>query len=148
MKRMLAIPAALVVAAFGAAGCGSSDTTSSASTTTNTTTSTTTETTTTSAQIDGKTLFISGKTETGALACGSCHKLAAAGTTGSIGPDLDKIATADDAAALAEMIKDPNGEIVDGYKKDVMPLTYTKTLTEEEIQAIATYIDKNSKHAE
>jgi mono/diheme cytochrome c family protein len=37
----------------------------------------------------GRELFINGDGDTGEPTCGSCHTLAAAGTTGTAGPDLD-----------------------------------------------------------
>jgi mono/diheme cytochrome c family protein len=42
---------------------------------------------------NGETLFKSG--ENGKLACGACHTLAAAGTSGTIGPNLDNAFAAD-----------------------------------------------------
>ena len=140
---------AMAVVALGVAGCGSDDTSGDASTPAPTPTAVTTAPgTSTTAALDGKELFINGKASTGAIGCGGCHALKAAGTAGAVGPDLDKIATADDAEALAEMITDPNGEIVEGYTKDVMPQDYGTKLTPDEVQAIATYIDDNSAHAE
>ncbi|MCB0873491.1 MAG: c-type cytochrome [Actinobacteria bacterium] len=104
--------------------------------------------TTASATVDAKDLFVNGKASTGAVACGNCHALKAAGTTGTAGPNLDEIAPDDDAAVLAEMITDPNAEIVAGYQKDIMPQDYGTSLTADEVQALATYIDENSDHAE
>ena len=48
-------------------------------------------------------------------ACGSCHTLADAGTTGTIGPDLDKVLKGKDAAFIKQSIEDPNAEIAKGY---------------------------------
>lgn len=143
MKRRLLILTTAAVTAIGFAGCGSSGSDTGAATGASTGTDTTT-----SATIDGKDLFVNGKPSSGAVACGGCHALKAAGTTGTAGPDLDKIAPEDKAPQLAEMITDPNGEIVAGYTKDVMPQDYAKTLTADEVTAIATYIDDNSAHAE
>ncbi len=142
--RLLALTAAVAATVLGVAGCGSSSTTSSS----NTTPSTTTQTTDTTAAIDAKAIFVSGKTDTGAMACGGCHKLAAAGTSGAAGPNLDEIAPDDNAEALTEMIVDPDAEIVDGFSKGVMPTDYSTKLTKDEVAALATYIDKNSAHAE
>lgn len=98
--------------------------------------------------IDAKALFINGDPSTGALGCGGCHTLAAAGTTGQVGPNLDEIAPDDKTAALAEMIVKPNAEIVTGYQADVMPKDYAKTLTPAQVTALAAYINTVSKHAE
>ncbi|MFN8108738.1 MAG: c-type cytochrome [Thermoleophilia bacterium] len=155
---------AAAVAALGVAGCGSSSSSSSASSTSTPTTSagtttapattggsTTAPATTgasTTAAIDAKALFLNGKSSTNAMACAGCHVLKAAGAAGTAGPSLDELATDDNAAAIKTMITDPNGEIVDGYQKNVMPQDYAKSLTPAEISALATYIDKNSLHAE
>lgn len=149
--RLVSVIAAASIAALGVAGCGSDSSSSStpaASTTAPaTTTAPSTDTTSTAGgAIDGKALFVNGKA--GAAPCGGCHAMKAAGTAGTVGPDLDKIAVADDAAAIAEMITDPNGEIVSGYPKDVMPQDYGTTLTPDEITALSTWIDQNSAHAE
>lgn len=133
---------AAAVAVLGAVGCGSGGSATDA------TSSTSSGTSSTGSTIDARDLFVNGKPSTGALACGGCHALAAAGTTATLGPNLDKIATDDDAAALTEMIVDPNAEIVPGYTKDVMPQNYSETLTPAEVQALAVYIDESSEHAE
>ena len=135
--RHLAVLAALALAALGFAACGSSGTSSSA----------TTAAPTTNTTIDAKQLFVAGDAATGAAACGSCHVLKAAGTSGTIGPDLDKSLAPDDhATEINEMIVKPNGEVVEGYKAGVMPATYSTTLTAAQIDALATYIDANSAH--
>jgi hypothetical protein len=50
-------------------------------------------------QLAGDTLdaqfFISGKPEVGAIGCGSCHTMKAAGASGTIGPNVVKELTAD-----------------------------------------------------
>ena len=50
----------------------------------------------------GAQLFVSGKPDTGAIGCGSCHTMKAAGASGTIGPNLDKELTADPASAARE----------------------------------------------
>ena len=70
---------------------------------------------------DGKALFTAGNADTGATACGSCHKLAAAGTNGTTGPNLDKAIAKDPAAAIKEMIVNPDKEIAAGFQKGIMP---------------------------
>ena len=77
--------------------------------------------------------------------CGSCHTLAAAGASGKVGPDLEKsLAVDDDTAGIEEMIVHPNSEVVEGYSPNVMPQDYGKTLSSEEVQALAEYLVANS----
>jgi cytochrome c oxidase subunit 2 len=89
---------------------------------------------------DGKKLFTEGNGTS--IACGSCHTLADAGTTAETGPDLDKAIAQEDAAAIKEMILDPNAEIYPGYPKGIMPQDYSQTLSPEELDALVNYLDK------
>ena len=65
----------------------------------------------------------------GATACGACHTLADAGTTGSVGPDLDKVLKGKDAAFIKESIVDPDTEIAPGFQAGIMPPNYGETLS-------------------
>ena len=56
----------------------------------------------------GKTLFTQQ--------CGSCHRLADAGTQGEVGPDLDKVLAGKDADFIHESIVNPNAEIASGFQ--------------------------------
>ena len=46
----------------------------------------------------------------------------AAGTSGTVGPNLDKELTADPASATRESIVDPNKEIIPGYSANTPSL--------------------------
>ena len=73
--------------------------------------------------------------------CGGCHALAAAGSTGAIGPDLDKSLAPDDHAAdIEEMITDPNAEVVPGYPPNVMPQDYGKSLSKTQLNDLVQYL--------
>jgi mono/diheme cytochrome c family protein len=77
--------------------------------------------------------------------CGSCHTFAAAGTTGTTGPDLNEyLAPDDDAAGVEEMIVDPEAEIAEGYSGGIMPHTYGETLSEEELEQLIQFLVNNS----
>jgi mono/diheme cytochrome c family protein len=88
----------------------------------------------------GAQLFVSGKPAVGAIGCGSCHTMKAAGTSGTIGPDLDKELTSDPASATQESIVQPNKEIVSGYSANVMPTNYGTALTKQELDALSNYV--------
>jgi hypothetical protein len=88
----------------------------------------------------GKTVF------TGAGGCGACHTLAPAGTHGTIGPDLDKVATYAQMAhvGLEQFIVDaitkpPAPYVPSGYP-DVMPKTFAHTLTASDIAGLVAFI--------
>jgi len=73
--------------------------------------------------------------------CGSCHTLAAAGSTGQTGPNLDEsLAPDDNTAGIEEMIVHPNDEVVEGYPRNVMPQTYGETLSTAEIHELSEYL--------
>lgn len=73
--------------------------------------------------------------------CGGCHTLAAAETGGTVGPNLDEfLAPADNAAALEEMIVEPNAEIAKGYPANVMPSNYGQLLSAKELQDLIQYL--------
>ena len=77
--------------------------------------------------------------------CGSCHTFAAAGTTGTTGPDLNEyLAPDDDAAGIEEMIVDPEAEIAEGYSGGIMPHTYGKTIPKEELEQLIQFLVNNS----
>jgi len=151
--RRTALLLVLLVAALGvaAAGCGGEEqqsatpetvegqvtttttetqTTESESTTTETTETTqTTETTTTEttppAQGDpvaGKQVFL------GSAACGGCHTLADAGSSGNVGPNLDDVKPSYDKVVT---------QVTNGG--GVMP-PFKGTLTEQQIADVAAYV--------
>jgi cytochrome c oxidase subunit 2 len=87
----------------------------------------------------GQQIFVSG-TPGGAISCGSCHTMAAAGTSGTTGPNLDKELTADPPSATRESIVDPNKEIAPGYRANVMPSNYATALTPQQLDAVVNYV--------
>jgi mono/diheme cytochrome c family protein len=87
----------------------------------------------------GQQVFVSG-TPGGAISCGSCHTMRAAGTSGTIGPNLDKVLTSDPPSATRESVVDPNKEIVPGYRANVMPPNYATALTPRELDAVVNYV--------
>jgi mono/diheme cytochrome c family protein len=66
--------------------------------------------------------------------------LSAAGTSGTVGPNLDKALTSDPPAPTRESIVDPNKDIVPGYRANVMPPNYATALTPEQLDAVVNYV--------
>jgi sulfur oxidation c-type cytochrome SoxX len=93
----------------------------------------------------GKTVFV----QTGG--CGACHTLKDAGTTGTVGPDLDNVAadakTAGQAtdAYIRQSILDPNAYVVPGFPKGVMPTNFKTTLTATQVDDVVAYIAASAK---
>jgi cytochrome c oxidase subunit II len=71
--------------------------------------------------------------------CGSCHTLAAANSTGTVGPDLGKIPNAS-AAFIRESIVDPNAEVARGFSADIMPGDFGDELSPAELDALVEYL--------
>ena len=88
--------------------------------------SATTGGTTTSAggAVNGETVFTSN--------CGSCHVLGAAGTTGSIGPNLDQLKP--DEATVEQQVRNGGGG---------MP-AFQGRLSDAEIKAVSAYVAENA----
>lgn len=81
----------------------------------------------------GKTLFrVSG--------CGGCHTFAAAGTSGTTGPDLDESLAGKDAAYAEQAIVDPDADVAEGYSPGVMPQTYEQQFSPEQIADLVTFL--------
>jgi mono/diheme cytochrome c family protein len=77
--------------------------------------------------------------------CGGCHTLAAAGSGGVTGPNLDESLTPDDTQAhIEEMVTDPNAEIVKGYPANVMPQNFGETISKKEIEQLVEYLIENT----
>jgi cytochrome c oxidase subunit 2 len=92
------------------------------------------------AAVNAKQLFTAGDADTGATACGSCHTLADAGTTGQTGPDLDKVLKGKDAAFIKQSILDPNKVIAPGYQPNIMPPNFGDTLSAAQVDALVKYL--------
>jgi cytochrome c oxidase subunit 2 len=92
------------------------------------------------APIDAKKLFADGNGT--ATACGACHTLADAATTGQTGPDLDKVLKGKDAAFIQQSITSPNAVIAAGFQGGIMPQDYGATLSPAEFKALVTYLGK------
>lgn len=75
------------------------------------------------------------------IGCGSCHTLAAAGSTGEVGPNLNEfLAPDDDTKGVEVMIVEPNSELAEGYPANVMPQDYGQTLSGTEVHQLAEYL--------
>jgi mono/diheme cytochrome c family protein len=72
--------------------------------------------------------------------CGGCHTLSAAGTTGTIGPNLDDVLSGQSPAQVSESIVDPEAQIAAGFNAGVMPANYGDTLTPQQLQQLVRYL--------
>jgi cytochrome c oxidase subunit II len=78
--------------------------------------------------------------------CGSCHTFKPAGSNGTVGPGLDNLAADAQKAGkplpayVKESIVDPDAYIVPGYQKGVMPATFGKTLSSQQVDGLVKYL--------
>ena len=77
--------------------------------------------------------------------CGSCHTLAAAGATGTVGPDLDTAISGDAGSTpLPEFVKesiiDPEKVIAKGFSGGIMPTDFGTKLSSTDINNLVALI--------
>ena len=100
----------------------------------------------------GKALFV------GSGGCGSCHTLAAAGATGTVGPNLTQRLKSDCATAASIKIRGktlsqcidtaitkPYAYIPTGFHAGVMPSNFSQTLGASQIQDLVSYLASVTK---
>ena len=81
-----------------------------------------------------------GKAVFATAGCGACHQLAAAGSSGKIGPNLDQALAGKDAAFIEKSITDPNAEIAKGYAKGIMPTNFGQTLSKTQLKDLVDFL--------
>ncbi len=89
---------------------------------------------------------------TGASGCGTCHTLAAAGTSGTVGPNLGTAVVPDARKAgqplklfIRQSIVTPNKFIAQGFPPNVMPQTFGKSLSSTQINDLVDFIASVTK---
>ena len=154
--RRTAVVLIFLVAAFGvvAVGCGQEQEQTAtpetvegeATTPTDTTQTETTETETTQTETDTTETTETGTTPSlegnpaagkevflGPSACGGCHTLADAGSTGAVGPNLDETQPSEDR--IVQIVTNGQGG---------MP-SFSDDLTDEQIRQVAEYVEQASR---
>ena len=129
--------------AFVLAGCGGAKTVSpTAETVVGTIQQTTTE------QAAAKGDATAGKALFAAQGCGGCHKFQAAGTNGTVGPDLDKLTEYAQSANqgsleefIHESIADPAAYVEKGFSP-TMP-NFGQTLSDKQIADLTAFLVEN-----
>jgi mono/diheme cytochrome c family protein len=92
-----------------------------------------------------------GKAVFAAQGCAACHTFKAAGATGTIGPDLDKLAadaqTANRGSVeqyVRESIVTPSAYVVPHYPAGVMPTSFGTTLTKTQLDDLVAFLTQPS----
>jgi cytochrome c oxidase subunit II len=82
--------------------------------------------------------------------CGSCHTFKPAGSTASVGPDLDKLPAQARRSGkpleefVRESIVDPNAYIEPGYNPNIMPSTFA-SLPKEQLDGLVKFLTSPGK---
>jgi mono/diheme cytochrome c family protein len=84
----------------------------------------------------GKEIF----TATAQPTCASCHTLADAGATGTVGPNLDDALKGKDAAFIEQSIVDPNAQVAEGFSEGIMPQDYGEKLDDKQLADLVAYL--------
>jgi mono/diheme cytochrome c family protein len=76
--------------------------------------------------------------------CGTCHTLAAAGSGGVTGPNLDEVLPGQTEAVIEESVLNPNAKIAKGYPPGVMPQNFEQLLTPKEVEDLVKYLSEST----
>jgi mono/diheme cytochrome c family protein len=126
LPRTRIVPAAVAAIAVMATGCGGEKPGPTPA-----------ETATGGAVVAGKAVFIEQK-------CGSCHTLGAAGTHGTVGPNLAEGLAGKTRQYTRQSIVDPNASITSGYPPNTMPKDYGKKLSAEQLDALVDFLAEST----
>jgi len=85
-----------------------------------------------------------GKEVFASAGCAGCHTFKAAGSSATIGPDLDTALQGKDAAFVLESIVDPNKEIAAGFQPNIMPGTLGESLSDEQLADLVAFLTQPS----
>lgn len=77
--------------------------------------------------------------------CGSCHTLAAAGTAGTTGPNLDQALAKMTPAMIKQSIISPDAKIAAGYPSGVMPQTFGQSIKPPDLAALVKYLSTSTR---
>ena len=82
-----------------------------------------------------------------AAGCGGCHAFEPAGTDAAVGPSLDGLDPGGEPLEdfIRESIVDPNAKLAQGYQGDVMPNTFDKSLTDQQLDVLVQYLSDGQK---
>ena len=72
--------------------------------------------------------------------CAACHTLADAGSTGTTGPDLDRVLRGQSEDEIRTDIVDPDADIAPGYDAGIMPPNFRETLSADQLDGLVAYL--------
>jgi mono/diheme cytochrome c family protein len=72
--------------------------------------------------------------------CGNCHTYGPAGTTQTLGPNLDEVLQGKDAQYIAEQILNPDANVTEGFPDNLMPEDYGQKLNEKQLSDLVAFL--------
>ena len=90
-------------------------------------------------QAAGKEIF----TKTAQPPCSSCHTYGPAGSTATVGPNLDTALQGKDAQFILESIVNPSAEVATGFQ-DIMPKDYGTKLDQKQLADLVAFLQPKS----
>jgi cytochrome c2 len=72
--------------------------------------------------------------------CTACHTLAAAQSTGNVGPNLDDVLPGQTTQKIHEDIVDPSAEIAAGFNDGIMPQNYEQTIAAPDLEKLVNFL--------
>ena len=87
----------------------------------------------------GKEIF----TKTAVPPCASCHTFKAAGSTATVGPNLDTVLQGKDAQFIITSITDPSAQVAAGFQ-DIMPKDYATSLDAQQLADLVAFLQQKS----
>jgi mono/diheme cytochrome c family protein len=88
----------------------------------------------------GKEIF----TTTAQPPCSSCHTYGPAGSSATVGPNLDDALQGKDAQFIYESIVDPDAEIASGFSGGIMPKDYGEKLDDQQLADLVAFLTPKS----
>lgn len=85
-----------------------------------------------------------GKSVFASAGCGGCHTFAPAGSTGTIGPNLDEVLEGQDPESVRESIVNPDAKVSEGFSAGVMPKNFSQKLSEQELADLVAFLTQKS----
>lgn len=78
--------------------------------------------------------------------CAGCHTFKAAASTGTVGPDLDKVLPGMTAAQVKQSIVNPNAKITPGFPPNTMPQNFAQSIQPKDLTLLVNFLlGSNSK---
>ena len=72
--------------------------------------------------------------------CGNCHTYGPAGTTQTLGPNLDEGLQGMDANEIAQQIVNPDAQVTEGFPDNLMPEDYGQKLNEKQLSDLVAFL--------